>query len=68
MNAASTVVGEVLQLEGPLTLASMSRLNDSIIENMHTGVLVVNAQRRLRSSNTAAGRLLDGALHQGFPA
>jgi phospholipid transport system transporter-binding protein len=26
MNAASTVVGEVLQLEGPLTLASMSRL------------------------------------------
>ncbi|PTU32709.1 sensor histidine kinase [Stenotrophobium rhamnosiphilum] len=46
-------------------LANMSRLNDSIIENMHTGVLVVNAQRRLRSSNTAAGRLLHTNLTNG---
>lgn len=46
-------------------LASMSRLNDSIIENMQTGVLVVNAQRRLRSSNAAAGRLLHANLING---
>ena len=48
-------------------LANMARLNDSIIEHMQTGVLVVNAQRRLRSSNAAAGRLLHANLINGYP-
>ena len=72
MMAANTVAvrarrSEALAERVGSDLASMSRLNDSIIENMHTGVLVVNAQRRLRSSNTAAGRLLDANLTNGQP-
>ncbi len=70
MIAANTVAvrarrSEALAERVGSDLASMSRLNDSIIENMHTGVLVVNAQRRLRSSNTAAGRLLHANLVNG---
>lgn len=70
MMAANTVAvrarrSEALAERVGSDLASMSRLNDSIIEHMHTGVLVVNAQRRLRSSNTAAGRLLHANLVNG---
>lgn len=70
MMAANTVAvrarrSEALAERVGSDLASMSRLNDSIIENMHTGVLVVNAQRRLRSSNTSAGRLLHANLVNG---
>lgn len=70
MMAANTVAvrarrSEALAERVGSDLASMSRLNDSIIENMDTGVLVVNAQRRLRSSNTAAGRLLHANLVNG---
>lgn len=39
-------------------LASMSRLNDSIIENMQTGVMVLDAQRRIQTINNAAQNLL----------
>ncbi len=72
MMAANTVAvrarrSEALAERVGSDLASMSRLNDSIIENMDTGVLVVNAQRRLRSSNTAAGRLLHANLVNGHP-
>lgn len=39
-------------------LASLSRLNERIIEGMETGVLVVEADRRIRLMNAAARRLL----------
>lgn len=70
MLAANTVAvrarrSEALAERVGSDLASMSRLNDSIIEHMQTGVLVVNAQRRLRSSNAAAGRLLHANLTNG---
>lgn len=48
-------------------LASMSRLNENIIESMQTGVLVVDAQQRLRSFNAAAQRLLRTLLTNGRP-
>jgi two-component system sensor histidine kinase PilS (NtrC family) len=38
--------------------ADLSRLNESIIESMHTGLLVIDAQRRIRTVNAAARRLL----------
>ncbi|PPE74733.1 ATPase [Solimonas fluminis] len=38
--------------------ANLSRLNESIIEAMQTGVLVVDAGRRIRTVNAAARRLL----------
>ncbi|MGH8539981.1 MAG: sensor histidine kinase [Stenotrophobium sp.] len=45
-------------------LANMSRLNDSIIENMQTGVLVLDAERGVHTINAAAKRLL-GLGHSG---
>lgn len=51
--------GEALAQQAGSELANMARLNERIIENMHAGVLVVDAQRRVRASNAAALRLLD---------
>ena len=48
-------------------LANMSRLNENIIESMQTGVLVVDAQRRIRSFNAAAQRLLRSRLINNHP-
>jgi two-component system sensor histidine kinase PilS (NtrC family) len=42
--------------------ADLSRLNESIIEWMHTGVMVIDAERRIRTVNAAVRRLL-GARH-----
>jgi two-component system sensor histidine kinase PilS (NtrC family) len=72
MLAANTVAvrarrSEALALRVGSDLASMSRLNDSIIENMQTGVLVVDAQRRVRSYNNAAKRLLQVKLVSSQP-
>lgn len=39
-------------------LASMARLNESILELLQTGVVVVDAKNRVRSVNAAARRLL----------
>ena len=46
--------------------ADLSRLNESIIESMHTGVVVVDAERNIRTINDAGSRLLGlrTALHQ----
>lgn len=38
--------------------ADLSRLNDRIIDNMDTGVVVVDGERSIRTINTAASRLL----------
>lgn len=38
--------------------ADLSRLNESIIESMHTGVVVIDAERRIRTINDAGTRLL----------
>jgi two-component system sensor histidine kinase PilS (NtrC family) len=70
MLAANTVAvrarrSEALAERVGSDLASMERLNGSIIENMQTGVLVVNAQRRVRSANAAARRLLHARLPEG---
>lgn len=56
--AARARRGEALAERVGSDLASMSRLNDSIIENMQTGVMVLDAQRRIQTINNAAQRLL----------
>lgn len=38
--------------------ANLSRLNESIIESMQTGVVVVDSERRIRTINAAGARLL----------
>jgi two-component system sensor histidine kinase PilS (NtrC family) len=44
---------------------SLSRLSENVIEAMHTGVLVVDADDRIRSTNAAARRLLGAELLGG---
>lgn len=44
---------------------NLSRLNENIIEAMQTGVLVVDAQRRIRTVNAASKRLLGVAAAPG---
>ncbi len=61
--AASTVAqrarrSEALAARVGSDFASLSQLNDRIIENMATGVLVVDMDRRVRLLNVAAQRLL----------
>jgi len=61
--AASTVAqrarrSEALAARVGSDFASLSQLNDRIIENMATGVLVVDADQRVRLLNAAAQRLL----------
>jgi two-component system sensor histidine kinase PilS (NtrC family) len=49
-------------------LASLSRLNERIIETLETGVLVISEDRRVRLLNAAARRLLGaGAEAEGKP-
>lgn len=52
-------------------LASLARLNQSVIEHMQTGVLVVEAGGRIRLLNNAAARLLEAepgqAIDQAAP-
>jgi two-component system, NtrC family, sensor histidine kinase PilS len=65
--AASTVAqrarrSEALAAQVGSDLASLSQLNDRIIENMETGVLVVDGNRRVRLLNAAARRLLGAGL------
>ncbi len=47
---------------------SLSRLSENIIEAMHTGVLVVDEQDRVRVANAAARRLLGESLPAGIAA
>ena len=61
--AASTVAqrarrSEALAAQVGSDFASLAQLNDRIIDNMATGVLVVDADLRLRLLNAAAQRLL----------
>lgn len=51
--------GEALAQQAGSDLVNMARLNERIIESMHSGVLVVDAQRKVRASNAAALRLLE---------
>ena len=69
--AASTVAqrarrSEALAAQVGSDFASLSQLNDRIIDNMATGVLVVDADQRVRLLNAAAQRLLGtGPLAEG---
>jgi two-component system sensor histidine kinase PilS (NtrC family) len=65
--AASTVAqrarrSEALAARVGSDLASLAQLNDRIIDSMATGVLVVDADQRLRLLNSAAQRLLGTTL------
>jgi two-component system sensor histidine kinase PilS (NtrC family) len=67
--AASTVAqrarrSEALAARVGSDLAKLSQLNERIVDSMATGVLVVDADQRLRLSNAAAQRLLGGAQLQ----
>jgi two-component system, NtrC family, sensor histidine kinase PilS len=45
-------------------LASLARLNESVIEHMQTGVVVINADGRIRLLNAAAAALLQAGRDQ----
>ena len=49
---------EALALHKSLEVENLQKLNEQIINRMHTGVLVVNQQRHLLLLNTAAKQLL----------
>jgi two-component system sensor histidine kinase PilS (NtrC family) len=51
--------GEALAQQAGSDLANMARLNERIIESMHAGVLVVDAQHQVRACNAAGLLLLD---------
>jgi two-component system sensor histidine kinase PilS (NtrC family) len=58
---------EVLAAKAGSDLADVSRLNESIIEHMQTGVAVVTADGRIRLLNGAAATLLGGSPGQLLP-
>ncbi len=66
--AASTVAqrarrSEALAARVGSDLAKLSQLNERIVDSMQTGVLVVDAEQRVRLLNAAAQRLIGGAAH-----
>ena len=74
--AANTVAqrarkSEAFAAQAGSDLESLARLNESVIEHMATGVLVVNARGRIQLLNDAAARLLhvrrDSALAEDAP-
>ncbi|WOJ96483.1 HAMP domain-containing sensor histidine kinase [Congregibacter brevis] len=60
---------EALASERASDIYRLQRLNEQIVQNMQTGILLVDSQNRARVLNAAAGRLLDPsrpiALEQG---
>jgi two-component system sensor histidine kinase PilS (NtrC family) len=50
---------ETIAVERASDLYRLQRLNERIVQNMQTGILIVDADRRARVLNGAAGRLLD---------
>ena len=50
---------ETIALERAGDLYRLQRLNERIVQNMQTGILTIDAGRRTRVLNGAAGRLLD---------
>ncbi|WP_439107214.1 sensor histidine kinase [Congregibacter sp.] len=60
---------EALASERGSDIYRLQRLNEQIVQNMQTGILLVDSQNRARLLNAAAGRLLDPsrpiALEQG---
>ncbi|EED31043.1 sensor protein PilS [gamma proteobacterium NOR5-3] len=62
---------EALASERATDIYRLQRLNEQIVQNMQTGILLVDSQNRARILNAAAGRLLDPsrpiALEQGRP-
>ncbi|MFT4768956.1 MAG: two-component system sensor histidine kinase PilS (NtrC family) [Glaciecola sp.] len=62
---------EALANERATYIYRLQRLNEQIVQNMQTGILLVDSQNRARILNAAAGRLLDPsrpiALEQGRP-
>lgn len=72
-SAASAVAlrarkSEALAIRVGSEFADLSQLNESIIESMHTGVVVVDGEHRIRSINAAGTRLLGSraALHEAL--
>lgn len=56
--AARARKSEALAERAGSEVANLSRLNESIIESMQTGVVVVDSEQRIRTINAAALRLL----------
>ena len=65
--AARARTSEALAERVGSEFADLSRLNESILESMHTGVVVVDAEREVRTINAAALRLLGARAPQGRP-
>lgn len=62
MLARYTVGAEQLALQRGIDLANLAQVNQLVIQDMQDGVLVVDAEGRVRQKNTQAQRLLGGAL------
>jgi two-component system, NtrC family, sensor histidine kinase PilS len=67
--AARARKSEALAERAGSEVANLSRLNESIIESMQTGVVVVDSEQRIRTINAAALRLLGikAALNRQLP-
>ncbi|HVT36423.1 MAG TPA: ATP-binding protein [Nevskiaceae bacterium] len=63
--AARARTSEALAERVGSEFADLSRLNESILESMHTGVVVVDAAREVRTINAAAVRLLGAGARAG---
>jgi two-component system, NtrC family, sensor histidine kinase PilS len=57
--AARARKSEALAASADREVESLSRLNENIVEALQTGVIVLDADRRVRTINRAAMRLLD---------
>ena len=62
--AARARKSEAIAAQAGADLASMARLNESVIEHMQTGVAVVNADGSIRLLNAAAAGLLQAEREQ----
>lgn len=58
---------ELLAQQRGEDIAALEKINDLIVENMHHGVLVIDEQDRIVSSNKAAWYLLGAAKRSGKP-
>jgi two-component system sensor histidine kinase PilS (NtrC family) len=55
---------EALALQRSIEVESLQKLNEQIIDRMHTGIIVVNHERQLLLMNSAANQLL--GIHDFF--
>lgn len=56
---------EALAERRGIDLENLSQVNEAVVENMQTGILVIDGRDRIRQMNPSAGRLLDTSSRGG---